>query len=141
VGSLLRTDRGGRGKYKIKYIGGVKYFKFSILNLQKIPFKKPCWEGVMTLSKCAKLGLQVQSVVARVNFPHEENSRLILNSRGTVKKLLSFFLQQPAKLFLVLASPNLPSSCQAQGVNVSKSKYDMQYGKLNNKYNKVNMMR
>jgi hypothetical protein len=25
----------------------------------------------MTLSKCAKLGLQVQTVVARVNFPHE----------------------------------------------------------------------
>jgi hypothetical protein len=29
---------------------------------------------LMTLSKCAKLGLQVQSVVARVNFPHERNS-------------------------------------------------------------------
>jgi hypothetical protein len=32
---------------------------------------------VMTLSKRANLGLQVQSVVARVNFPHEGNSGLI----------------------------------------------------------------
>jgi hypothetical protein len=29
-------------------------------------------------------------------------------------------------------SPTPPSGYQAQGVNVSKSKYDMQYGKVNN---------
>jgi hypothetical protein len=44
---------------------------------------------------------------------------------------MSFFFQQPAKQFLVLVSPTPPSGCQAQGVNVSKSKYDMQYGEVN----------
>jgi hypothetical protein len=45
---------------------------------------------------------------------------------------LPFFFQQPAKQFLVLASPTPPNGCQAQAVNVSKNKYDMQYGKVNN---------
>jgi hypothetical protein len=44
---------------------------------------------MMTLSKCAKLGLQVQSVVERVNFPHEGNLGLISNSWGIAEKLLS----------------------------------------------------
>jgi hypothetical protein len=29
-------------------------------------------------------------------------------------------------------SPTPPSDCQAQGVKVSKIKYDMQYGEVNN---------
>jgi hypothetical protein len=87
---------------------------------------------LMTLRKCAKLGLQVQSVVARVNFPHEGTRGLYRTLGEQSKKLCSFFFQQPAKQFLVLVSPTPPSGCQAQGVNVSESKYDMQYGKVNN---------
>jgi hypothetical protein len=46
--------------------------------LFKIDFKKAYnkVKWLMTLSKCAKLRLQVQSVVARVNFPHEGNRGL-----------------------------------------------------------------
>jgi hypothetical protein len=63
---------------------------------------------------------------------HEGNLGLISNSWEQSKNLLSFFLQQPAKQFLFLVSQTPPSGCQAQGVNVSKSRYDMQYGKVNN---------
>jgi hypothetical protein len=87
---------------------------------------------LMTLSKCAKLGLQVQSIVARVNFSHERTQGLYRTLGEQSKKLRSFFFQQPAKQFLVLVSPTPPSGYQAQGVNASKSKYDMQNGKLNN---------
>jgi hypothetical protein len=86
----------------------------------------------MTLSKCAKLGLQVQSVVARVNFPHEGTRGLYRTLKEQSKKLLSFFFQPPVKQFIGLVSPTSLSGCQAQGVNVSKSKYYMQYDKVNN---------
>jgi hypothetical protein len=76
----------------------------------------------MTLSKYAKLGLEVQSVVARVNFPQEGNTGLISNSRGTVEKSIIILLQATCKQFLVLLSPTPSSGCQAQGVNVSKNK-------------------
>jgi hypothetical protein len=49
---------------------------------------------LMALSKGANSqGLQVQSVVARVNFPHEGTQDLISNSRGTVKKAPIVLLQ------------------------------------------------
>jgi hypothetical protein len=51
---------------------------------------------------------------------------------GNSQKSSARFFQQPAKQFLVLVSPTPPSGCQAQGVDVSKNKYDMQYGKVNN---------
>jgi hypothetical protein len=76
----------------------------------------------MTLNKCAKLGLQVQSVVARVNFPHEETQSLYQTLGEQSQKLLSFFFKQPAKQLPRLVSPIPPSGCQAQGVNVSKYK-------------------
>jgi hypothetical protein len=66
------------------------------------------------------LGLQVQSVVARVNFPHEETWSLYLTLGEESKKLSSFFIKQPTKQFSYLVSPTPPSSCQAQGVNVIK---------------------
>jgi hypothetical protein len=54
-------------------------------------------EKLMTLSKRAKLGLQVQSVVARVNFSHKGNSWLISNSRGIVEKALVVLLPATCK--------------------------------------------
>jgi hypothetical protein len=80
---------------------------------------------LMTLRKGANsLGLQVQSVVVRVNFTHEGTRGLISNSRGTVEKAPVVLFKQPAKQLPCLISPTLPSGCQAQGVNVSKMKYD-----------------
>jgi hypothetical protein len=63
-------------------------------------------QRMMTLSKCAKLGLQVQSVVARLNFPHEENSGLILNSQGIVKKALILLLPTTCKTIPCFCVPN-----------------------------------
>jgi hypothetical protein len=62
------------------------------------------------------MGLQVQSVLARVSFPHEETRGLISNSRGTVVKALFNLVRQPAKQSPCLAYPTPPSSCQPQGV-------------------------
>jgi hypothetical protein len=76
------------------------------------------------------LGLQVQSVVARVNFPPQGNSRFISNSWGTVEKLSSFFVKQPTKKIPCLVSPTPLSGCQAQGVDVSK--INMICNKINN---------
>jgi hypothetical protein len=87
----------------------------------------------MTLSKGVNSsGFQVQSVVARVNFPHMETRGLLSNSRGIVRKLCSFFFKQPAKQFPRLVFPTPPGGCQAQGVNVSKIKYDNKCNKVNN---------
>jgi hypothetical protein len=61
---------------------------------------------LMTLSKCAKLGLQVQSVVARVNFSHEGKSGLISNSRGTVEKSLVVLLPATCKIIPRSCVPN-----------------------------------
>jgi hypothetical protein len=69
-------------------------------------------------------GFRVQSVVERINFPHEGTRGLISNSRGTVIKLSSFFFKEPTKQFPCLVSPTPLSGCQAQDVNVSKIKYD-----------------
>jgi hypothetical protein len=67
--------------------------------------------------QCATLlGLHVQSVVARVNFPHKDNSGLISNSQRIVKKALFVLVRRPAKQSTCLASPTTPSGCQAQGV-------------------------
>jgi hypothetical protein len=74
----------------------------------------------------------VQNVVARVNFPHRGTWALISNSRGTVEKALLVLLQSIAKQSPCPVSPTLPSGCQAQGVNVSKMKYDNKYNKVNN---------
>jgi hypothetical protein len=60
----------------------------------------------MTLSKCVKLGLEVQSIVARVNFLHEGNSELISNSRGTVKKALVILLPATCKTIPRSSVPN-----------------------------------
>jgi hypothetical protein len=77
------------------------------------------FKALMTLSKGAKsLGLQVQSVVARINFPHEETWDLYQTLRKQSKRLLSFFFKQSTKQFLYLVSPTPPSRFQAQGVNV-----------------------
>jgi hypothetical protein len=73
----------------------------------------------------------VQSVVARVNFPHEGTWGLISNSWEQLRKLSSFFFKQPAKQLPCLVSPTPPSGCQAQGVNISKIKYD-DANKVNN---------
>jgi hypothetical protein len=55
-------------------------------------------ECMMTLSKGANSsGLQVQSVVARVNFPNERTQVLISNSRGAVKKAPLVLLQATYK--------------------------------------------
>jgi hypothetical protein len=72
----------------------------------------------------------VQSVVARVNFPHEGTRGLISNSQGTVKKALVILLQATCKTIFCFVSPTLPSGCQAQGVNVSK--INMICNKINN---------
>jgi hypothetical protein len=88
-------------------------------------------EQVMTLSKGANsLGLQVQSVVVRVNFSHEETQGLYRTLGEQSKKLSSFFFKQPAKQLPCLVSPTLPSGSQAQGVNVSK--INMRCNKVNN---------
>jgi hypothetical protein len=62
------------------------------------------------------LGLQVQSVVSRVNFLHGK-------TRGLYQTLSSFFVKQPTKQFPCHVSPTPSSGCQAQGVNVSKYEY------------------
>jgi hypothetical protein len=86
---------------------------------------------VMTLSKGANsLGLQVQSVVARVNFRHEETRGLYQTLGEQLKKLSSFIIKQPAKQFPCLVSPTPPSGCQTQDVNVSK--INMICNKINN---------
>jgi hypothetical protein len=61
---------------------------------------------LMTLSKCAKLGLQVHSVVARVNFPPQGNSGLISNTRGIVKKALFILLPATCEPILCSYVPN-----------------------------------
>jgi hypothetical protein len=71
----------------------------------------------------------VQSVVARVNFSHEGTLGLISNSRGTVEKAIVVLLQATCKITSL--SPTPPSGCQAQGINVSKIKYD-NANKVNN---------
>jgi hypothetical protein len=72
------------------------------------------------------LGLQVQSIVARVNFPHKESRGLYRTLGEQSKKLSLFFVKQPTKQFPCLVSPTPSSGCQAQGVNVSKVNMDMQ---------------
>jgi hypothetical protein len=62
---------------------------------------------VMTLSKgVSSLGLQVQSVVTRVNFPHEGTRGLISNSRGTDEKALVTLLQTTCKTTSLSCVPN-----------------------------------
>jgi hypothetical protein len=76
--------------------------------------------------KCAtSLGLQVQSVVARVKFSHEGTRGLISNSQGTIEKALFVLVRQPTKQSPCLACPTPPSGCEEQGVNVSKIKIMM----------------
>jgi hypothetical protein len=72
----------------------------------------------------------VKSVVARVNFLHEETRALYRTLEEQSKKLSSFFFKQPTKQFPCLVSPTLLSGCQAQGVNVSK--INMICNKINN---------
>jgi hypothetical protein len=56
------------------------------------------YDFLMKLSKGANsLGLQVQSVVARVKFSHEGTWGLISNSRGTVEKAPLVLLQATCK--------------------------------------------
>jgi hypothetical protein len=87
----------------------------------------------MALSKGANLsGLQVQSIVARVNFPHEGTHGLISTLGEQSKKLRSFFFKQPAKQSPCLVSPTPLSGCQAQGVKVTKMKYDNKFNKVSN---------
>jgi hypothetical protein len=89
----------------------------------------------MTQSKGANsLGLQVQSVVARVNFPHEETQVLYQTLGEQSKKLSLFFFKQPTKQFPYLVSPTPPSGYQTQGVNVIK--INMICNKINYNANK-----
>jgi hypothetical protein len=74
------------------------------------------WDIDDTKQCVTSLGLQVQSVVARVVFPHEDNSRLISNSQETVEKTLFVLVGQPAKQSSCLASPTPPSGYEAQDV-------------------------
>jgi hypothetical protein len=68
----------------------------------------------MTLSKCANsLGLQVQSDVARENFPTK-----VTRGWGTFEKD-PVLVKQPAKQVLCLVSPTPPSGCQAQSFEIS----------------------
>jgi hypothetical protein len=63
--------------------------------------------SLMTLCKGANsLELQVQSVIARVNFPHEGTRGLISNSWGTVKKAPIFLLQITCKTISLSCVPN-----------------------------------
>jgi hypothetical protein len=63
--------------------------------------------AVMTQSKGANSsGLQVQSVVARVNFPHEGTRGLISNSRGIVEKAIIVLLQATCKTTSLSCVPN-----------------------------------
>jgi hypothetical protein len=57
-----------------------------------------------------------ESVVARVNFPHEGTRGLYRTLEELSKKLSSFSSGNPAKQSPCLASPTPPSGCQAQGV-------------------------
>jgi hypothetical protein len=85
----------------------------------------------MTLSKGANsLGLQVQSVVTRVNFLHKETRGLYRTLGEQSKKLSSFFVKQHIKQCSCLVSPTPPIGCQSQGVNVSK--INMICNKINN---------
>jgi hypothetical protein len=87
---------------------------------------------MITLSKGANLlELQVQSIVARVKFSHEGTRDLISNSRGIFKKAI-VLLQATCKTISCLVSPTPLSGCQAQGVNVSKIKYDNKCNKVTN---------
>jgi hypothetical protein len=52
----------------------------------------------------SSLGLQVQSVVARVNFPHEKTQGLYQTLGEQSKRLSSFFVKQPTKQFPCLMS-------------------------------------
>jgi hypothetical protein len=72
----------------------------------------------------------MQSVVARVNFSHEETRGLYRTLGEQSKQLSTFFIKQPTKQFPCLVAPTPPSGCQAQGVNVNK--IDMIYNKINN---------
>jgi hypothetical protein len=72
----------------------------------------------------------VQSVVARVNFPHKKTRGLYRTLGEPSKKLSSFFVKQHTKQFPCLVSPTPLSGCQAQGVNVSK--ITMICNKINN---------
>jgi hypothetical protein len=72
----------------------------------------------MTLSKGANsLGLQVQSVVAKVNFPHEETRGLISNSRGPVEKALLILLQATCK---IISSSRVPNSTEWLSSTINK---------------------
>jgi hypothetical protein len=89
--------------------------------------------ALMTLSKCVKLGLHVQSVVARVNFPHEVNSGLISNSRGTIEKALIVLLPATCKTIPRSCVPNSTEWLSSTRCECKyKIKYDMQYSKVNN---------
>jgi hypothetical protein len=96
-------------------------------NVHTIQLKQPTDD---TKQGANSLGLQVQSVVARVNFAHEETQGLNQTLGEQSKKLSSFFVKQPTKQFPCLVSPTPPSGCQAQGVNVSK--INMICNKINN---------
>jgi hypothetical protein len=76
-------------------------------------------KNVDTKQYATLLGLQVRGVVARLDFPHKDNSGFISNSQGTVKKslFLSFAKQSPC-----LESPTPPSGCQPQGVQCKQNK-------------------
>jgi hypothetical protein len=66
--------------------------------------------------KCAtSLGLQVQSVIARVNFPHGR-TRGLYKTLGNSRKSSLRSRRATSKQSPCLTSPTPPNGCQAQGV-------------------------
>jgi hypothetical protein len=76
------------------------------------------------------LGLQVQSVVERVNFPHKETRGLYRTLGEQSKSSLRSLSSNLQKKIPCLVSPTPLSGCQAQGVDVSK--INMICNKINN---------
>jgi hypothetical protein len=62
------------------------------------------------------LVLQLQSVVARVNFLHKETRGLYRTLEEQSKNLSAFFIKQATKQFPSVVSPTPTSGCQTQGV-------------------------
>jgi hypothetical protein len=82
--------------------------------------------------QCATLlGLQVQSIVARVNFPHEKTRGLYRTLRKQSKNLSSFSLGNLQKNLLVLHLQLRWVVVKHNALNVSK---------INNECNKTDMM-
>jgi hypothetical protein len=83
---------------------------------------KHIWICDDTKQRATSLGLQVQSVVARVNFPHEETRGLYQTLGERLKKLSSFSLGNLQNNLLVLCPQLHRVVVKHKVLNVSKIK-------------------